>query len=142
MAFGERFSFLMGISMGKWPNFEYHVGKLLEYDRSCYITHITHPWGPPWTLETLGDHWRPCLKITNLGVRLVRFPNPLASGRYMTILAIFRHFQACRQGSPRVAKGFQGPRGTPGMGEMGVITRSIIFKSFSYMIFKIGPFPH
>ena len=32
--------------------------------------------------------------------------------------AIFRHFQACRQGSPRVAKGFQGPRGTPGMGEM------------------------
>ena len=28
------------------------------------------------------------------------------------------HFQACRQGSPRVAKGFQGPRGTPGMGEM------------------------
>ena len=28
------------------------------------------------------------------------------------------HFQACRQGSPRAAKGFQGPRGTPGMGEM------------------------
>ena len=28
------------------------------------------------------------------------------------------HFQACRQGSPMVAKGFQGPRGTPGMGEM------------------------
>ena len=27
MAFVERFSFLMGISMGKWPNFEYHVGK-------------------------------------------------------------------------------------------------------------------
>ena len=23
------------------------------------ITHLTHPWGPPWTLETLGDHWRP-----------------------------------------------------------------------------------
>ena len=23
------------------------------------ITHITHPWGPPWTLETLGNHWRP-----------------------------------------------------------------------------------
>ena len=19
------------------------------------ITHLTHPWGPPWTLETLGD---------------------------------------------------------------------------------------
>ena len=33
-------------------------------------THLTHPWGPPWTLETLGDHWRPlatCLKMTILG---------------------------------------------------------------------------
>ena len=32
------------------------------------ITHLTHPWGPPWTLETLGDPWRPlatCLKMTN-----------------------------------------------------------------------------
>ena len=42
------------------------------------LTHLTHPWGPPWTLETLGDHrrplatlgapWRPlatCLKMTN-----------------------------------------------------------------------------
>ena len=27
MAFRERFSFLMGISMGKWPDFEYRVGK-------------------------------------------------------------------------------------------------------------------
>ena len=33
----------------------------------------------------------------------------------LVILAIFRHG---RQGSPMVAKGFQGPRGTPGMGEM------------------------
>ena len=23
------------------------------------ITHLTHPWGPPWTLETLGNPWRP-----------------------------------------------------------------------------------
>ena len=31
-------------------------------------THLTHPWGPPWTLETLGGPWRPlatCLKMTN-----------------------------------------------------------------------------
>ena len=28
------------------------------------ITHLTHPWGPPWTLETLGDPWRP---LTTLG---------------------------------------------------------------------------
>ena len=54
-------------------------------------THLTHPWGPPWTLETLGGPWRPlatCLKMTN-------FPQ---NG----------HFQACRQGSPMVAKGRQG----------------------------------
>ena len=34
------------------------------------LTHLTHPWGPPWTLATLGDPWRPlatCLKITILG---------------------------------------------------------------------------
>ena len=23
------------------------------------ITHLAHPWGPPWTLATLGDPWRP-----------------------------------------------------------------------------------
>ena len=46
----------MGISMGKWPDFENHVGK---------------------------------------------FP-------FLGKLVIFKH----------VAKGFQGPRGTPGMGEM------------------------
>ena len=33
-------------------------------------------------------------------------------------LVIFKHFAKGRQGSPRVAKGRQGPRGTPGMGEM------------------------
>ena len=41
-------------------------------------THLTHPWGPPWTLETLGDPWRPlatCLKMTILGnFNLVYFP--------------------------------------------------------------------
>ena len=52
--------------MGKWPDFEYHVGK--------------------------------CLKMVK-----------------MAKMTIFRHG---RQGSPMVAKGFQGPRGTPGMGEM------------------------
>ena len=34
-------------------------------------THLTHPWGPPWTLETLGDHWRPlatCLKMAKMTI--------------------------------------------------------------------------
>ena len=33
------------------------------------ITHLTHPWGPSWTLETLGNPWRPLatwLKMTNI----------------------------------------------------------------------------
>ena len=51
---GGYFSFLMGISMGKWPGFEYHVGKWLKYDRFGF-THLNQPWGPPWTLATLGD---------------------------------------------------------------------------------------
>ena len=48
------------------------------------------------------------------------------------------HFQACRQWSPRVAKVQGGPQGWV----RWVKTRSIIFESFSAMIFKIGPFPH
>ena len=60
--------------MGKWPDFEYHVGKWLKYDRSGYNS--SHPslgspldLGNPWRpLATLGDPWRPlatCLKMTN-----------------------------------------------------------------------------
>ena len=33
-------------------------------------------------------------------------------------MVIFKHVAKGRQWSPRVAKGFQGPRGTQGMGEM------------------------
>ena len=50
----QSFSFLMGFSMGKWPYFEYHVGKWLELIY-LVITHVTHPWGPLWTLATLGN---------------------------------------------------------------------------------------
>ena len=73
--------------MGKRPDFEYHVGKWLKYDRSGYNS--SHPslgspldLGNPWRpLATLGGPWRPCLK--------------------MTIWGEIGHFQACRQGSPR-----------------------------------------
>ena len=30
------------------------------------ITHLTHPWGPPWTLETLGDPWRPLATLGDM----------------------------------------------------------------------------
>ena len=36
MTYYKPFSFLMGISMGKLPDFEYRVGKWLKYDRSGY----------------------------------------------------------------------------------------------------------
>ena len=44
------------------------------------ITHLTHPWCPPWTLETLGDPWR-----------LVSFTNPLAAGSEAGNLSTWRH---------------------------------------------------
>ena len=56
------------------------------------------PWRP---LATLGDHWRHDWKW------------PISPK-----MVIFKHVAKGRQGSPRAAKGFQGPRGTPGMGEM------------------------
>ena len=62
------------------------------------ITHLTHPWGPPWTLETLGGPWRP---LATLGDMLEN-----------------DHFQAWsprvakgRQRSPRVSKVQGGPQG-------------------------------
>ena len=52
--------------MGKWPNFEYHDGKRLKYDR--FGSNSSQPTlGSPLNL---GDPWRPlatCLKITILG---------------------------------------------------------------------------
>ena len=31
------------------------------------LTHLTHPWGPPWTLETLGDPLRPLATMPENG---------------------------------------------------------------------------
>ena len=53
------------------------------------IIHLTHPWGPPGSLETLGDSWQP----------LATMPQNGQNGQN-------DHFQAWS------------PRGTPGMGEM------------------------
>ena len=57
------FSFLMGISMGKLPDFEYRVGKWLKYDRSGYNS--SHPsLGSPWDL---GNPWRPLATMPENG---------------------------------------------------------------------------
>ena len=50
-------SFLMGISMG--PILILNI--MAENDSNMIdlvLTHLTHPWGPPWTSATLGDPWR------------------------------------------------------------------------------------
>ena len=62
------FSFLMGISMGKWPDFEYCVGKCLKYDRSgCNSSHPSL--GSPWDL---GNPWRPLATLPGPGQTLGR----------------------------------------------------------------------
>ena len=56
------FLFLMGISMGKWPDFEYHVGKWLKYDR--FGSNSSQPTlGPPLNLS---DPWRPLATIGDM----------------------------------------------------------------------------
>ena len=30
------------------------------------VTNLTHPRGPPWTLETLGDPWRPLATLGDM----------------------------------------------------------------------------
>ena len=62
------------------------------------LTHLNHPWGPPWTLATLGNHaWK---------------------WSFWPFSGIFRHVANGCQWVPRVAKGLQGSRGTPGLVEM------------------------
>ena len=39
-------------------------------------THLTHPWGPPWTLETLGDPWRPLATLGDMLENDQFPPNP------------------------------------------------------------------
>ena len=71
------------------------------------ITHLTHPWGPPWTLETLGNPWRP---LETLGDML---ENDHFGGNWP--------FSSM---SPRVAKGLQGSRETPGLGWSKLLSRN------------------
>ena len=84
------FSFYMGISMGKLPDFEYRVGKWLKYDRSGYNS--SHPsLGSPWDL---GNPWRP---LATLGDHAWKWS-------FWPFSGIFRHVAI----SPMVAKGRQG----------------------------------
>ena len=57
----------MGISMG-----QFFILNIMAENYSNMIdlvlAHLTHPWGPPGTLETLGDPWRPCLKMAKMTI--------------------------------------------------------------------------
>ena len=55
----------MGISMG--PILILNI--MAENDSNMIdlvLTHLTHPWGPPWTLATLGDPWRPLATLGDM----------------------------------------------------------------------------
>ena len=49
------------------------------------ITHLTHPWGPPWTLETLGDHLRPLATLDDM------LENYHFGGKFFLKTKIFPH---------------------------------------------------
>ena len=58
------------------------------------ITHLTHPWGPPGTLETLGDPWRPCLKMVILAILTISWSINLK----IELWAPYTHWQAVLKG--------------------------------------------
>ena len=76
-------------------------------------THLTHPWGPPWTLETLGGPWRP---LATLGDMLEndQFPpkwlrerssiqkNVYCGTPYSSIFQPMQIFQICMQCTEKV----------------------------------------
>ena len=65
------------------------------------ITHLTHPLGPPWTLETLGDHWRPLAALLE---------NDQFGGNW-SFSSMSPRVAKGRQWSPRVSKVQGGPQG-------------------------------
>ena len=85
--------------MGKWPNFEYHVGKWLKYDRfgsnSSQSTlgsplNLGDPWRP---LATLGDHRRHAWKWTKCGCLGLGVANFFAwKAKNSTKLSVFRSY--------------------------------------------------
>ena len=126
-------SFLMGISMGQWPDFEYHGGKWLKYDWSGFNS--SHPslgsplnLGDPWRpLATIGDSWRPLATIGDMP----------ENGH-------FGHFQAFSGMSPMVAKGRQGsPRfkGDPRVGWDELEPNRSYLSHFPTWYSKSGHFP-
>ena len=70
------FSFLMGISIGKLPDFEYCVGKWLKYDR--FGSDSSHPsLGSPWDL---GNPWRPLATLGDHAWKWSKWPKLPLSG--------------------------------------------------------------
>ena len=67
-------------------------------------THLTHLWGPPWTLEALGGPWRP---LATLGDML---ENDHFGGNW-SFSSMSPRVAKGRQGPPRVSKVQGGPQG-------------------------------
>ena len=88
----------MGISMEKWADFEYHVGKWLKYDRSGYNS--SHPsLGSPlmvWCIEltSSGHFWSlpTCLKNGQNEIKLKQYT--CLSGRRVFIFYFRTRCQA------------------------------------------------
>ena len=49
------------------------------------LTQLNQPWGPPWTLETLGDHWRHAWKWSF-------WPLNLSYGSIILKIVLWAHF--------------------------------------------------
>ena len=120
---------LMQISMQfhmKSLDFEYHVAKWLKYDRSVYNS--SHP--------SLGSLWMVwCIELTSSG-HIWSFPTCLK----MVIFTQNHHFQAYRKwpNTTTITKfNASNHLGGPQGWLRWVINRSVIFKPFCDMIFKI-----
>ena len=73
----------------------------------CYVLLTTHAIGLEEATKKF-QRYRPFATLDDM----------LENDHLRGELVIFKHVAKGRQGSQMVAKGFQGPRGTPGMGEM------------------------
>ena len=126
MTYYKPFSFSMGILLGNGPI----LNSLIMRSQVVNETnkHLLHHFGGMLAWKSGLRFWIRALNVPFLGtLKWALFPK----------MVIFKHVAKGRQGSPRVAKVQGGPQGWV----RWVKTRSIIFESFSAMIFKIKNCP-